>query len=171
MNLIEIFIEFDPIIKEHVRCIKNSEICAHYLSNTIHNELIKLLVFQIKIKKVKDAKYLSIILDCTMDVSHQEQMTLTFKCVDTFSCPIKIEEYFLEFLQVNDTTEKGLFEELTAVLKKYDLDINDIRGQGYDNGSNMKGKNQGVQKRLLVINSTKFYTSFGCYYLDLVLYA
>jgi len=37
-------------------------------------------------------------------------------------------------------------------IKKYDLDINDIRGQGYDNKSNMKGKNQGVQKRLLDIN-------------------
>ena len=30
--------------------------------------------------------------------------------------------------------------------KKYDFDIDDIRGQEYDNESNMKGKNQGVQK-------------------------
>ena len=71
-------------------------------------------------------------------------MILILRCVDTFSCPVKIEEYFLEILQVNDTTGKGLFEELTRVLKKYDLDINDIRGQGYDNRSNMKDKNQGV---------------------------
>lgn len=78
MNLIEIFIEFDPIIKEHVRCIKNSEICAHYLSNTIHNELIKLLVFQIKIKKVKDAKYVYVILDCKPDVSHKKTIDYYF---------------------------------------------------------------------------------------------
>ncbi|XP_050916428.1 uncharacterized protein LOC127131554 [Lathyrus oleraceus] len=34
---------------------------------------------------------------------------------------------------------KGLFNELVNVLKKYGLNIDDIRGQGYDNGSNMKG--------------------------------
>lgn len=38
--------------------------------------------------------------------------------------------------------EKGLFNELVNVLKKYGLNIDDIRGQGYDNGSNMKGINQ-----------------------------
>jgi hypothetical protein len=37
-------------------------------------------------------------------------------------------------------------------MKSFGLNINDIRGQGYDNGSNMKGKHQGVQKRLLDIN-------------------
>ena len=55
------------------------------------------------------------------------------------------------------------------MLKKYDLDINDIRGQGYDNGSNMKCKNQGVQKRLLDINPRAYYTPCGCHNLNLVL--
>jgi hypothetical protein len=31
-------------------------------------------------------------------------------------------------------------------MKSFGLNINDIRGQGYDNGSIMKGKHQGVEK-------------------------
>jgi len=42
-------------------------------------------------------------------------------------------------------------------------------GQGYDNGSNMKGKYQGVQKRFLDINPKAFYTPCGCHSLNLVL--
>ncbi|KAH0987760.1 hypothetical protein GBA52_014937 [Prunus armeniaca] len=40
---------------------------------------------------------------------------------------------------------QGLFEEL----QKLELDIDNVRGQGYDNGSNMSGKYQGVQRKLL----------------------
>ncbi|XP_073116141.1 uncharacterized protein [Elaeis guineensis] len=50
-----------------------------------------------------------------------------------------------------------------------DLNIDDIRGQGYDNGSNMKEKNQRVQKRLLEINSRAFYTPCACHSLNLTL--
>ncbi|WOH08346.1 hypothetical protein DCAR_0727785 [Daucus carota subsp. sativus] len=41
-------------------------------------------------------------------------------------------------------------------IKILDLDIDNIQGQGYDNGSNMKGKNQGVQRKLLYINPQDF---------------
>ncbi|KAL2984831.1 hypothetical protein AAZX31_12G112900 [Glycine max] len=104
-------VKFDPIIKEHVRRIKNSENLVLYLSNIIQKELIELLVFQIKkiiIKKVKDAKYFSVILDCTPSVSHQ-QMTLILRCIHTSNSPIKIERYFIEFLEVYDTSGKYLF--------------------------------------------------------------
>ena len=33
---------------------------------------------------------------------------------------------------------------LLTFLKKYKLDSNDVRGQDYDNESNMKDKNQGA---------------------------
>ena len=51
-------------------------------------------------------------------------------------------------------------------LKLLDLDIDDARGQGYDNGSNLKGKHQGVQKKLLDVNPRALYSACGCHSLN-----
>ena len=60
--------------------------------------------------------------------------------------PIKIEEYFLEFFNVEDTSREGLFNAIIKENENLKLDINDRR-QGFDNRSNMKGKRQSVQKK------------------------
>ena len=62
-----------------------------------------------------------------------------------------------------------MFDVLQNELKNLDLDVDNVRGQGYDNGSNMKGKHQGVQKKLLDINSRAFYSACGCHSLNLTL--
>ena len=99
--------EFDPYIKEHIERIKNEDMRAHYLGPSIQNELITLLAHAIKtpiINKIKHAKYFSVILDCTPDISHEEQMSLILRYVDVSSSSILIEVSFLGFFNMNDTT-------------------------------------------------------------------
>jgi hypothetical protein len=52
---------------------------------------------------------------------------------------LALRSFFLGFVNVNDTTSQGLYDVLQDELKNLVLDLFDVRGQGNDNWSNMKG--------------------------------
>ena len=73
-------------------------------------------------------------------MSHQEQITLIVRCVNLSNKKVRVKEYFLEFVKVDDTSRLRLFENLLDSLKSLTFDVGNVRGQGYDNGSSMKKK-------------------------------
>jgi hypothetical protein len=48
------------------------------------------------------------------------------------------------FIEVFDKTGAELSERIIKELMDLKININDMRGQSYDNGSNMRGKQNGV---------------------------
>jgi len=53
LSLIEMIVEFDPIMQEHICRIKDYKIHNDYLGHNIQNELINLLADEIKTKVIK----------------------------------------------------------------------------------------------------------------------
>nr|CAH7713843.1 unnamed protein product [Callosobruchus chinensis] len=74
-------------------------------------------------------------------VSHKEQMSQILRFVKVSEQKVTIEERFIDFIQSHEKTGEGLSKEILEKLEVDGLNIQDLRGQGYDNGSNMAAKN------------------------------
>lgn len=104
LSLVELMGQFDSVMNQHLKRMKNQESKVHYLSPRIQNEIIDLVgekIIEEIITRVKAAKYFSVIMDCTPDVSHKEQLSLVLRII---SCEISvgasISEHFLGFLML-----------------------------------------------------------------------
>ena len=106
--------KFDPVLDMHLRKIKTNEINNHYLGKDTQNELLHIMATATLneiLKRVKAAKYYAIILDCTPDISHQEQMFLIIRDVsDGNLAPPGVYEHFVKFIQVQSSTGEDLYK-------------------------------------------------------------
>ena len=72
--------------------------------------------------------------------------------------PSGVHEHFLKFIMVECSTGVDLYK----TLKELNLEVQDIRGQGNDNCSNMKGHTFGVQVRMLKDNARELFVPHAC---------
>lgn len=85
MMCLELIAEFDPLLAEHIRVYGNKGSgSTSYLSATICDEFVQLLATQVMRKillEVKSAKYFSVSVDSTPDISHVDQLTFIIRYV------------------------------------------------------------------------------------------
>lgn len=174
LALIEMVAKFDTVMQEHVRRIQSREIHDHYLGPQIQNELIEIIAKNIRqeiIHRIKKNKYFAVLLDCTPDLSHKEQMSLIIRTVE--SCQeetVFISEYFIGFQHINTSkTGENLANNLKSQIESLGLDLNNCRGQCYDNAANMVGKNKGVKSHILKEYPRAFFLPCSAHSLNLLL--
>lgn len=170
---VELMAKFDPVMMQHVsRVEREIEKHTHYLDHDIQNELIDIVsskILQQIVADVKNAKYFSIILDCTPDLSHKEQLSVILRIVSLDEeKPLEIKEHFIGFFVAPESTGEGLTALILEKMEGLNIPFEDCRGQSYDNGANMKGKNKGVQARLLQQNTRAFFVACAAHTLNLV---
>jgi len=103
---------------------------------------------------ISQCKYFAILADETTNVSQTEQLSLSVRFIkDT-----KVHEEFLFFVPVSSTAGKDLASTILTQLSHLGLNLEHMRGQGYDGASNMSGKYRGVQTRVKELYLLAMYT-------------
>lgn len=118
LGILELLSEYDPLLKNHLTHYGNKgKGRASYLSANICNEFIFLIANRIenRIKgEIKKAKYFSISVDSTPDVSHADQLVFCVRYIKN-AAPV---ERFLNFIPIEEHTSKHLTDIVINYLKK-----------------------------------------------------
>ncbi|XP_019414751.1 PREDICTED: zinc finger MYM-type protein 1-like [Lupinus angustifolius] len=140
-----------------------------------HNQKIEKEIMHIMSSKVRryirdeigDSKF-CIVIDESCDESQREQMAIVLRFVDKNGY---IQERFFDIVHVKETTSITLQKAICGVLSQHNLDVSNIRGQGYDGASNMRGEWNGLQALFLKDCSHAYYVHCFAHRLQLALVA
>ena len=110
-----------------------------------------------------DTKYYSTVAGSTPDVTHVDQLVIVVRyCYNGKPC-----ERFLTFLPIQNHLSITLFNAVQKVLCELKLPLENIRGQSYDNVSNLNGSEKGLQALFKNINKCADYVPCAAHSLNL----
>nr|CAH65861.1 OSIGBa0126J24.6 [Oryza sativa] len=150
--------------------LKNAPGNCTLTSPDIQKEIIQCCAMETRdqiLEEIGD-NYYTILADESSDVSHKEQLALCLRYVDKSGRPC---ERFLGIVQVDDTTSSSLKEAIESLLTRHGLTMTQIRGQGYDGASNMKGEIKGLKTLVMKESPSAYYVHCFAHQLQLVLVA
>jgi hypothetical protein len=142
------FLELLELRSNDHELIKRKKEEIQFTDHKIQNELIELMSKQVMnhiVKEIQQAKYFSIMIDETTDISKLEQVSLVIRYTDDH---FNVHERFMGFQRTTAMTGEALFNLLLEWSKKLNLDVKNIVAQSYDGASAMRGQYKGVAARL-----------------------
>lgn len=156
LELVHLLAKYDPLLMEHLTKVKlGAKVSVSYLSPEAQNEFINLLGQQVRstiIGRIQKAKYYCVIFDSTPDVSYNDQMSQVLRYVHIEGEKVAVVESFIDFFEPKGKNAEDLSNDIIAKITSDGLDIQNLRGQAYDNAATMSGIHNGVQARIKALN-------------------
>jgi hypothetical protein len=109
-----------------------------------------------------------LLVDELRDVSCKEQMAVVLRYVDTYGM---VKERFVGLVHVTETSSSHLKSSVDSLFAKLKLSLKQVRGQGYDGASNMRGEFNGLQSLIMRESRTAYYVHCFAHQLQLVVVA
>lgn len=168
-DMVILLSQYSPMLSGHINNLKikgkkeNSfiswdrqnlliESIAQYISSVIKSQILT-------------ARYFSICIDSTFDVSHREQLSFIVR----YLFDGKIYERLIAIVESPYTTGQALFELFNKVMDNCNLDWkNNLVGQSYDGAANMRGTYNGLQAKIYNINTRAVYIWCYAHHLNLI---
>ena len=141
LELVRFRAETDEVLLRHLQSAPRNSL---YTSKTIQNELIEVIGSHIRnstLKKVKQAKFFSVIADEVVDVANLEQLSICLR----FANDDNVHEIFCDFVELERITGRAIADAVMQRLTAWGLSHSDLRGQCYDGSSNMAGVRLGCR--------------------------
>ena len=176
LGTLELLSQHNKVLQMHLQEVKThqdqqSRMQAHYLSWSSQNEFITecgKLVLDAVIKEVTSAFYYGIIVDGTPDVSHTEQITFVLRYAHLAQGNVwEIKERFLKYEDCEKKKGRDIAQLICKVLEESGIDLQNCRGQGYNNGANMAGIYRGAQAIILEKNPQAIFSPCSAHSLNL----
>ncbi|XP_019160893.1 PREDICTED: zinc finger MYM-type protein 1-like [Ipomoea nil] len=169
-NFLEVLSLIASFNDEVTKVLNKAPRNASYTSPTIQKQILQVLATKVKSdirEEIGDAKF-CIIVDEARDESKKEQMSIVLRFVNKDGF---IQERFFGVVHVKDTIASTLKESIFSILSHHNLDVQNIRGQGYDGASNMRGEWNGLKALILDECPYAYYVHCFAHRLQLALVA
>jgi len=118
--------------------------------------MVLIYFFQIIVKSIVEeinGDVFCLMVDESSDVSGKEHMAVVLRYVDKLGI---IKERLIGVVHVSETSASCLKSNIDVLFAKYGLSIKQVRGQGYDGDSNMRGEFNGLRALIMRENSSAY---------------
>ncbi|KAL5557311.1 hypothetical protein UlMin_039547 [Ulmus minor] len=170
-NFLEL-LQFASSLNDDIRdvTLNNAPENIKLTSPDIQKDIVNVVAVEtinIIIQDIGDSLF-SILVDESHDISTKEQMVVVLCYVNNKG---QVIERFIGIEHVPSTTALSLKSAIDKLFSRYSLSISRLRGQGYDEASNMQGEFNGLKALILKENSCAFYVYCFAHQLQLALVA
>ncbi|XP_071726736.1 uncharacterized protein [Rutidosis leptorrhynchoides] len=166
LELMDLILSQNEELRKLPKAPGNNKMVSPYIQKDVV-KYFKQEVLECIFKEIGDDIF-ALLVNESSDVSKKEQMAIVLRYVDAHGL---IKESFVGLVHVKETSSLSLKTSIDSFFAKHNVSLSQLRGQGYDGASNMRGEFNGLKAKILDENNSAHYVHCFAHQLQLVVVA